>query len=224
MTALSSRLRHMRLLRAVVFILIAKPFALLVLGFSVLHRERLVRTGPAIIAANHNSHLDTLLLLVLFPARLLPKLRPVAAADYFLKNSFVKWLSLNIVGILPLERHARSHNDPLAEMRAALSRGEILILFPEGTRGNPEQMASLKTGIAHLAEEFPQVPVQPVFLQGAGRSLPKGTRLLVPYRCHGVIGEPLHWPGERKAFMRTLAESFQLLAREVPKLDWDDEV
>jgi 1-acyl-sn-glycerol-3-phosphate acyltransferase len=213
----------MLFLRLLIFSAILKPFAALVLGYSVQHRERLPKTGPAIVAANHNSHLDTLLLFVLFPARLLSKLRPVAAADYFLKGAASRWLSLNIVGILPIERRAHGHNDPLSGMREALERGEILFVFPEGTRGEPERMASLKSGIAHLAEDFPDVPIIPVFLQGSGRSLPKGSHLFVPYRCHGVVGERIHWRGERKALMTELSESFQSLSREVPNLEWEDD-
>jgi 1-acyl-sn-glycerol-3-phosphate acyltransferase len=206
----------MKLLRALVLLLIAKPFAYLVLGFNIRHAERLVADGPAIIASNHNSHLDTLLLFVLFPARLLAKLRPVAAADYFLKNPLLRWFALNIVGILPIERDPRGRGDPLHDMRAALARGEILFVFPEGSRGEPERMANLKSGIAHLVEDMPQVPVVPVFLYGAGRSLPKGSHLFVPFRCAGVIGEPLFWAGDRKEFMVRLKASFEALAIETP--------
>jgi 1-acyl-sn-glycerol-3-phosphate acyltransferase len=161
----------MQLLRAIILILIIKPVAYLVLGFSVSHRERLVKRGPAIIAANHNSHLDTLLLFALFPARLVPKLRPVAAADYFMRGALLKWFSINIVGILPIERKARGHNDPLGGARDALERGQILFVFPEGSRGAPEQMAAMKSGIAHLAAEFSSVPVVPIFLQAGRRAL-----------------------------------------------------
>ena len=213
----------MQILRAFILVVILKPFATLVLGYSVAHRRRIPSGGPAIIAANHNSHLDTLLLFVLFPARLIGKLRPVAAADYFLRNPMLRWFSLNIVGILPIERQRPGRNDPLGAMRDALERGEILFVFPEGTRGEPERMAALKSGIAHLAEEFPAVPIIPVFLQGAGRSLPKGSHLFVPYRCHGVVGERIVWGGDRRAFMTELSTRFQMLASEVPNLEWEDE-
>ena len=67
--------------RWIFVILIAWPICLVVLGMNVRHRNRLPRHGPAIVTPNHNSHLDTLAMLTLFPLRQIPKVRPVAAAD-----------------------------------------------------------------------------------------------------------------------------------------------
>lgn len=206
----------MSILRWLIFVAVAKPFAYLVLGFNVKNRARLVRQGPAIVVANHNSHLDTLLLYVLFPARLLPKLHPVAAADYFFKTPLLRWVSLNIIGIMPIARGIQARGDLLKPLRAALARGEILFIFPEGSRGEPERMAELKSGVARLAEEMPEIPIVPVFLWGAGRSLPKGSRLFVPYRCAGAVGEAFCWTGDRKSFMAKLKETFEALAGEIP--------
>ncbi len=205
-----------RLLRLIFFVLIARPLALLVLGLNVRHRERLPGSGPAIIAANHNSHLDTLVLLSLFPLKQLPKLRPVAAADYFTVNPLLSWFSLNVIGILPIQRTTKGGADPLKPCEAALERGEILVLFPEGSRGEPEVMSRFKRGIAVLAARRPEVPVTPVFLHGLGKALPKDDPILVPFFCDVFVGETLHGLPDQSAFMSELEARMHSLASELP--------
>src|SRR5689334_3378975 len=125
------------------FLLIIRPLALIVIGLNIRHRERLPTKGPVLLVANHNSHLDTLVLMSLFPTSLLEKLRPVAAADYFLSNKALAWFAMNIMNIIALKRGAPTRGeDPLQGCSEALARNEMLILFPEGTRGEPEQLAA----------------------------------------------------------------------------------
>lgn len=204
------------ILRALAFWLLAKPFVSLVLGTRVHGLKKLPASGPAILAANHNSHLDTLVLVTLFPTRLLPKLRPVGADDYFLQGRFRRWFALRVARVLPIDRepHAKQIH-PLTPCLEALDRGEILIVFPEGSRGEPEARGPFKTGIAHLAKSRPCVPVHPVCLGGTGLALPKGEALFVPRVCRLSIGDPLHWTGDKHAFMRELASRFDTLEAQI---------
>lgn len=210
-----------RALRWLFFVLLVRPLVLVLIGLNVRHRERLPHTGPAVIVANHNSHLDTLVLMTLLPLRLLDRLRPVAAADYFLRNRWLAWFATRIVGIVPIARSVRRDADPLAGCTAALARGEILILFPEGSRGEPERLARFKSGVAHLIERCPAAPVTPVFLHGLGRAMPKGEGLLVPFLCDAFVGEPLYWRGERHTLMSDLEQRMGALAAEGKFPVWD---
>ncbi|MBK8739294.1 MAG: 1-acyl-sn-glycerol-3-phosphate acyltransferase [Betaproteobacteria bacterium] len=206
-----------KLLRIVFVVLVAKPIIVFWLGLTIRHRERLPTRGPAIIAANHNSHLDTVALLSLFPLEDVPNVRPVAAADYFMKPGFMRWFSLNVIGIIPVSRGGVVEGvDPLAECYAALERGEILLIFPEGSRGEPEKMAELKSGISFIAKRFPTVPVIPVFMRGLGKSMGKGTFIPIPFFVDVFIGRPFSWTGEKTSFMDRLREAFAHLQKKVP--------
>jgi len=209
-------------LRLILLLLIAKPLARILTGADVEGRERLPLKGPAIVVANHNSHVDTFLLLTIFPARTLRHVRPAAAADYFLANPVIGWFSRNIIGIVPVERKKVGRDvDVLAPARAALAQGDIVVIFPEGTRGDAtDQMAPLKSGVARLAEAFPDAPVVPIWIAGAGRVLPKGEGVPVPLNCSVHVGEALHWTGERHAFMDAIRNALETLRDEAPPLRW----
>jgi 1-acyl-sn-glycerol-3-phosphate acyltransferase len=201
-----------RLLRWLFYGVIVRALVLIALGVTVRNRQRLPQRGPAILAANHNSHLDTMVLMSLFPLSMLPKLRPVAAADYFCKTKARAWFSENILGIIAVPRRTTGGANPLAGCERALARGEILILFPEGSRGEPEALTAFKRGIGHLAAAAPEAPVIPVFLHGLGKALPKGSALLVPFNCTVSVGEPLYATGSREAFVEALEGEMKALA------------
>lgn len=189
---------------------VAYPVMRLWLGLRVQHRERLPSRGPAIIAANHNSHLDILALLSLFPLRRTPEMRVVAASDYFFKSQWLRWFSTRMVGVIPVVRGGGQtpDNDPLEGCYRALAAGQVLIVFPEGTRGQPEQLAELKPGIWYLARRFPQVPIVPVFMAGMGRAMPRGAPIAVPLNVELAVGLPVHYLEDKTRFLNTLRNNF----------------
>jgi len=204
-----------RFLRLFFFACIVRPVLMVVLGVHVRRRELLPQEGPAVIIANHNSHLDTLTLMSLYPLAKLDLLRPAGAMDYFLTNRWMRFLAEEIIRILPVERGgAAAGRNPLDGCLEALDRGEIVILFPEGSRGEPERLQQLKRGIAHLAKARPEVPVTPVFMHGLGKVLPKGTMLLVPFNCDVFVGPAYRWEGSIEGFMARTEAAMAAMAAE----------
>lgn len=179
---------NLRRIAAIVFFaLVVRPGLLVLTGLRAIDRDRLPAAGPAVIAANHNSHLDVVALMSLFPLRVLHRVRPVAAADRFLKPGPLGWLARNILNIIPIDRSGKGAGSVLGPVRAAIDRGEIVIIFPEGTRGAPEVMQKFRRGVSVLAEALPFVPF--VRLHGLGKSLPSGDWRFVPFSAEARIGE-----------------------------------
>ncbi|WP_420414493.1 lysophospholipid acyltransferase family protein [Roseibium sp.] len=204
------------------FYIFIKIAVLFLLGLNVRRKELLPSDGPAIIVANHNSHLDTMVLMALMPLSKLKDIKPVAAADYFFSSPWKAWASEHVLGIIPVERKGADRTaDPLEGCYQALENNQVLILFPEGSRGTPEEMTDLKKGISYLAERAPTAPVVPVFTHGLGKALPKGSFLLVPFFCDIFVGEPITWAGDRAEFMNGLQERFSKLSSEKTFAPWE---
>lgn len=202
------------MLKRAFFTLFIRPIVILVAGVHVINRENLPEKSPFIIVANHNSHLDTFVLLSLFPSCKIKHVRPVAAADYFTKNRFLSWFTRTCIGTIFINRvPKKSQNHPLHEVQNALLENQIVIIFPEGSRGEPEELKPFKNGISHLAKMVPDIPIVPIFLSGAGKSLPKGEALFVPFIIDINIGEEL-FIGENEStseFTKRVEKSVKIL-------------
>ena len=209
-------------LRLLFFAFVVRPVMYVAIGLNVRHRHRLPRHGPAIVVANHNSHMDTMALMSLFPLRLLPKIRPVAAEDYFMSSKAFGWFAANIIGIVPIDRDAVTRGrDPFKACHDALADDAVLLVFPEGTRGRPERLSSFKKGIGYLADRHPTVPIIPVFLHGFGKVLPKGDWVPVPFFCDIFVGDPVARAGSHEAFTAALEARIHRLAIEEPRPTWE---
>ncbi len=210
-------------LRLGFFALVVRPLMMIVLGMNVRRVELLPQQGPAIIVANHNSHLDVFALMNVLGLRRLRHVRPVAAADYFLTRPLRRWFATRIVGIIPIDRKQTRREDgkhPLEPISEVIRDGGIVLLFPEGTRGEPEHMDAFQTGVAHLARRHPEVPITPVFLHGLGKALPKGEAILVPFFCDLFVGTPIPQGLAKNEFMEALRQSMDALKAELPGQDW----
>lgn len=142
--------------------------------------------------ANHASHLDALALWSALPPRLRARTRPVAARDYWGHGGIRGFIADHGFRAVYIERdRSRCEGDPLQPLRDALDTGESLIIFPEGTRSQQPLPQPFKAGLFHLAHDYPQAELVPVYLDSLHRSMPKGSLLPVPLTCVVRFGEAM---------------------------------
>ncbi len=165
--------------------------------------------------ANHTSHLDTLALWSALPADLRAKTRPVAAKDYWSGGGIRGYIARRGFNALFIDRSSdKRDGDPLLPLAEALQRGESLIIFPEGTRRAQALPSPFKSGLFHLATQFPDAELVPVYLDNLYRSMPKGTFLPVPLTCSVRFGTPLqrHADETKDAFLERARQAIVDLA------------
>ena len=142
--------------------------------------------------ANHQSHFDWVLIWAALPQDLRANTRPIAARDYWTGSRFKHWLTREVFNAVYVDRQRTDDQDPLEPLVAALAHGDSLVIFPEGTRGQKDEPQAFKSGLFHLAEQFPQVPLIPAWIDNVQRVMPKGEVVPVPILCTVTFGAPLH--------------------------------
>jgi 1-acyl-sn-glycerol-3-phosphate acyltransferase len=167
--------------------------------------------------ANHQSHIDLVLMWAAMPTELRRSTRAIAAKDYWTKSKFKKWITSAVFNVIYVERaRTAGDDDPLAPLIEALQNGDSVIIFPEGTRGFEAEPAAFKAGLYNLAERFPSVPLIPAWINNVQRVMPKGEVIPVPILCSVTFGAPLALAAseERKLFL-TRARAAVLALRDV---------
>jgi 1-acyl-sn-glycerol-3-phosphate acyltransferase len=150
--------------------------------------------------ANHTSNLDFVLLWSALPTALRKSTRPVGAQDYW-STPIRGYFAQHVFRAVLIERKRVTRtNNPLTPMLDALTHGDSLIIFPEGTRLSGDDLGEFKPGLHYLAAARPDVELIPVFIDNLNRVLPKGEILPVPMLCSVHFGEPVVFdPAESKA-------------------------
>ena len=149
--------------------------------------------------ANHQSHFDWVLIWAALPHDLRAITRPIAARDYWTKTPLRHWITREVFNAVYVSRERSADEDPLEPLVEALRHGDSLVIFPEGTRSNKGEPQAFKSGLYHLAEAFPQVPLVPAWIDNVQRVMPKGEVVPVPILCTVTFGAPLTLaPGEDK--------------------------
>jgi 1-acyl-sn-glycerol-3-phosphate acyltransferase len=164
---------------------ILQPFFHVYFRLGRIGREHIPASGPVILASNHRSFLDPFVIAVMVR-------RPiyfVAKQELFLFHPVVSWL-LGALGAFPIDRGA-SDQEAMATARAILERGEVVVMFPEGTRIRSGSLGAARRGVGRLALET-GAPVVPVAVIGT-EAVRNGWRLR-PHRVRIRAGGALTFP------------------------------
>ncbi len=152
--------------------------------------ENIPRTGGVIIASNHLSFIDSVFLPLLIDRRIYF----LAKSDYFTGRGFKNWLTKHFLlgtGMLPIDRSGgKASEASLNTGLAVVTRGDVLGIYPEGTRSPDGKMYRGRTGVARMILEG-HVRVIPVAMIDTEKVMPIGSRLPKVRRIGVVIGEPL---------------------------------
>jgi 1-acyl-sn-glycerol-3-phosphate acyltransferase len=156
--------------------------------------DNVPRTGPVIVASNHLSFADSLVIPIVAPRKVVF----LAKADYFtgtgLKGAATRaWF--RGIGMIPVDRDdTKAAIASLDTALEVLGRGEAFGIYPEGTRSRDGRLYRGRTGVGHLALTS-GAPVVPVGLQGTQDLQPVGSRLPRLAKVTIRFGEPLHFAG-----------------------------
>jgi len=170
--------------------LIAGPFLRLLARPDVTGAEHVPASGPAIMASNHLSVVDSVYLPLMVP-------RPVtfaAKSEYFTGTRLrdrVVGAYLRSTNQLSTDRAgARAAQAMLDAALQLLKEGQLFGIYPEGTRSPDGRLYRGRTGVGYLALHS-GAPVIPVAMIGTDRMLPPGARIPRPGKIEIRIGEPL---------------------------------
>ena len=141
--------------------------------------------------ANHQSHADLVLMWAALPEELRGITRPIAAKDYWTKSALKRWITTEVFNAIYVDRAKTGDQDPLEPLINALTNGDSIILFPEGTRGNQDEPQAFKSGLYNLAQKFPDVVLVPAWIDNVQRVMPKGEVVPVPILCSVTFGAPI---------------------------------
>tara|TARA_B100000959_G_C14889035_1_gene585859 strand:+ start:511 stop:1227 length:717 start_codon:yes stop_codon:yes gene_type:complete len=175
--------------------------------------------SPVIFAANHQSHVDTHVIMRTLPKPFRKKTAVAAAFDHFAdsdgnsrKKRLVQFTVAALWRAFGIER-IKSPLRSIRTMQDLLSRGWSIVIYPEGTRSRSGDIASFKGGLAVIAKKSGK-PVIPICVQGGMKVLPEAT--YIPHA--GIIrityGEPLHFKEDESSseFMARVEHAVRSMA------------
>ena len=202
------------------------PLARLFAWMRVEGREHLQGLeGPVIFAANHQSHMDTPILMAALPARWRYRVAPAMAKEFFKAHFFpaqysrLAWFTSSVnyylaalfFNAFPLPQREAGARQTLRYIGDVIEDGFSVLIFPEGKRTDTGEIDRFRPGIGMIASRL-NVPVVPVRFEGLDRVLHHTWRMATPGRVRVAIGAPLHLTGEDyEALAKTVENAVRAL-------------
>lgn len=188
------------------------PMVLLYHRFSVKWTEPVPEDRRVIIACNHTSFLDPLLVGLAFPRRL----RYLAKEEIF-RVYFLSWI-VRTLGAVPVSRETNAAAaSSLKSFLKFLKEGSDVLIFPEGARSLDGKLLPLEAGVAVVACHS-QAPILPAFIKGAYEAMPPGSAIIKPAKITITFGklitlepEAYKEKGARDKIMASLSDAFKTL-------------
>ncbi len=192
----------------------------------IVGRRNVPAEGAAILASNHLSFVDSIFLPLMLD-------RPVsflAKSDYFTGKGLKGWATRMFfkgTGQLPIDRSGgKASEASLNTGLQVLGRGDLLGIYPEGTRSPDGKLYRGRTGIARMALEA-HVPVVPVLMVDTDTMMPIGTTIPRIVRVGIVIGEPLDFSrfegmeGDRY-ILRSITDEIMVALQRLGEQEYED--
>ena len=192
----------------------------------VVGRANIPANGAAILASNHLSFIDSIFLPLMIDRRV----SFLAKSDYFTGKGLKGWATrffLKASGQLPIDRSGgKASEASLNTGLQVLGRGDLLGIYPEGTRSPDGKLYRGRTGIARMALEA-HVPVVPVVMVDTDTMMPIGSKIPRVIRIGIVIGEPLDFSrfegmeGDRY-ILRSVTDEIMVALQRLGEQQYDD--
>ncbi len=143
--------------------------------------------------ANHTSNGDMPMIWASLPPAIRRNVRPVAAADYWLKNKLRAFVGPEVFNCVLVDRRPEVKDKPMDKIVAALKEGSSLIIFPEGNRNmTDDPLLPFKAGLYNMGLAMPDVDLVPTWVANLNEIMPKGEVIPLPLICTVTFGAPMH--------------------------------
>ncbi|GAA1932906.1 lysophospholipid acyltransferase family protein [Microbacterium aoyamense] len=192
----------------------------------IIGRRNVPAEGAAILASNHLSVMDS----VFLPLMIDRRMSFLAKSDYFTGRGIKGWstrMFMKATGQIPIDRSGgKASEASLNTGLQVLGRGDLLGIYPEGTRSPDGRLYRGRTGLARMALEA-RVPVVPVVMVDTETMLPIGHTIPRVVRIGVVIGEPLDFSrfagmeGDRY-ILRSVTDEIMVALQRLGEQQYDD--